>query len=156
MLWLLGGLSGPPESDSRRKLVLAACDCAELALKHVPEGEDRPRKAINTARRWARQEDGVNLDEVRGAADAAAAYAAAYAAYAAADATYATDAAAYAAYTADADADAAYAAYAAADAAWAADAAAYAAYAADAARTHTHARCADIVRRHYPAPPEIT
>ena len=40
----------------RQQLVFAACDCAELALPFVPEGEDRPRLAIETARRWARGE----------------------------------------------------------------------------------------------------
>jgi len=94
-----------------------------------------------------------------------AAYAAAYAAYA--DAAYADDAAAYAAYADAAAAAYAYAAYAAyavayaddaaayaayADAAYADDAAAYAAYAdaADADRTKILAKCADIVRKHYP------
>ena len=42
MLWLLGKQSGPPESKSRKKLVLSACKCARLALKHVPKGEKRP------------------------------------------------------------------------------------------------------------------
>lgn len=53
----------------RQELVLAACDCAETALRYVPEGEDRPRLAIETARRWARGE--ATVEEVR-AADAAA------------------------------------------------------------------------------------
>lgn len=39
-----------------RELTLAACDCAETALRFVPDGEDRPRLAIETARRWARGE----------------------------------------------------------------------------------------------------
>ena len=108
MLWLAGRVAGPPGDARRVPLVLAACDCAELALVHVPAGEDRPQIAVATARRWARGE--ATLDEVRTAADAADAYAAAYAA---------VDAAYYAAYAA---------AYAAADAA--ADAAAAAAYAA--------------------------
>jgi len=181
MLWLAGRVAGPPGDARRVPLVLAACDCAELALVHVPAGEDRPQIAVATARRWARGE--ATLDEVRTAADAADAYAAAYAAvdaayyaayaaaYAAADA--AADAAYAAAYAADAyayaaayAADAAYAAYAAAyaaadaaaDAAYAAYAATYAAayaYAA-AARADTLARCADLVRAHYPTPPEIT
>lgn len=107
-------------------LVLAACAAARTALVHVPEGETRPRIAIETAERWARGE--ATAEEVRNAAAAAdAAYAAAYTA---ADAAYA------AAYTAAAAA----AAYAAADAAYAAadadDAAAYTAadaYAVDAA-----------------------
>jgi hypothetical protein len=112
MLWLAGRVG-----VDRRQLVLAACACAETALMHVKPGEDRPRKAIETARAWCRGE--ATIEGVRAAADAAAAYAA-YAAYA--DAAYA----AYAAY-ADA-ADAAYAAYAAyaAAAAYAADDAAYA------------------------------
>src|SRR3990167_9889790 len=81
MLWLVGFLSGEPESDSRKRLVLAACECARLALPHVRKGEDRPRIAIETAEQWARGEDGVTLSQVRRAADDAAAYA--YAAYAA-------------------------------------------------------------------------
>ncbi len=104
MLWLAARVG-----VDRKTLVLAACDCAEPALKYVPKGEDRPRKAIETARAWC--EGRATLKEVRSAAFAArAADAAAYAAAAA-------DAAAYAAYAADA-----YAAYAAADAADAADA----------------------------------
>jgi hypothetical protein len=72
----------------RRLVVLAVCDCAETALVHASPGEDRPRFAIETARRWARGD--ATIGEVRAAAydaaaaDAAAAYyAAAYAAYAA-------------------------------------------------------------------------
>ena len=168
MLWLLGRLAGPLESESRRRLVLCACECARLSLHYVPAGEDRPRVAIETAERWARCEAGVTLDDVRAAAYAAAyaadaadaavavAYAAdaAYAAYAYAAYAYAADAAYAAAYAADA-------AYAAACAAYAADAAVYAAYAADAAayaadaRARTLRECADIVRRHYPEPPVI-
>ena len=75
MLWLLGRLSGPPESASRRKLVLAACQCARLALRYVRAGDMRPLAAIETAERWARGEDGVALETVRNAT--AAAYAAA-------------------------------------------------------------------------------
>ncbi len=85
MLWL----AARAEVD-RRLVVLAACECARLALPYVPSGEDRPRAAIETAERWTRGE--ATMAEVRGAA--AYAYAAAYAAYAAA---YAADAAAYAA-----------------------------------------------------------
>ena len=92
----------------RKVLVRIACDCARTALRFVPEGEDRPRLAIEAAERWTLGE--ATIDEVRAAADAAAAYAAADVYAAAADA-YA--AAAYAAYAAYAD-YAAYAAYAAA------------------------------------------
>ena len=104
MLWLLGKLSGPPESESRKELVLIACQCARTALKYVEKGDEkRPLKAIQTAEKWAK--GAATIEEVR----AAAAYAA-NAAYAAADA-------AYAAYAASAVAHAAYAANAAANAA---------------------------------------
>jgi hypothetical protein len=104
----------------RKLVVLAACDCAELALKHVPAGENRPREAIETARAWTRGE--ANIEQVRDAA-------------AAADA-----AAAYAAAAADAAGAAAYAAEAAADAA----------DAAGAARTKVRRQCADLVRARIP------
>ena len=81
MLWLVGQLSGPPESASRKALVLAACACARLALPHVPASEERPRIAIETAEQWARGENGVMLDNVKRAAADAAAYTAADAAY---------------------------------------------------------------------------
>jgi hypothetical protein len=152
MLWILGKLSGPPESDARKQLVLTACACARLSLPHTKD--PRVLACIETAERWARgQATIVELREARAAA-AAAAYAAAAAAYAAAAAAAAAYAAA--AYAADADADAAYAD---ADAAYAA-----AAYAADAdadadaaayARTGTLAACADLVRWDYPDPPIV-
>ena len=73
MLWLVGKLSGPTESPSRKKLVLCACECARLSLKYVKEGELRSLKAIETAEKWARGEDGKSLQEVKNAASAAAA-----------------------------------------------------------------------------------
>jgi len=157
MLWLLGRLSGEPGSAKRKRLVLCCCQCARLALTHVPAGEDRPRLAIETAERWARGE-GPTLSDVRAAADAAdAAYAAYVAAYA--DAAYAAYAAyaAHAAHAVHADAAcAAYAADAAASAvAHAAGDAYYAAYVASDARAKTLAECADIVREHYPQPPRL-
>jgi len=89
MLWLLGKLSGKPESVSRKKLVLVACQCARLALPYAKEGELRPLRAIEVTEAWARGDEGIRREDVRKAADAAdaaadAAYAAAYAAYAAA------------------------------------------------------------------------
>ena len=98
----------------RKILVRIACDCARTVLRFVPEGEDRPRIAIETTERWIVGE--ATIEEVRkartDAADAyAAAAAAADAATAAADAaTAATDAAADAAAAAAADAAAAAAA----------------------------------------------
>jgi len=180
MLWLLGKLSGPPGSDSRKQLVLIACDCAELAWQCQRTGETKSQKAIAVARSWASGDSNITLSDVMRAASAAAdaaaddaaddaAYAAAATAYAAADAAAtavdaaataayaAAGAAAYAAYAAaDADADAADAAYADADTATA-YATAYAAYAAaaDAARTETLRQCANIVRVHCPGPPEL-
>jgi len=132
-------------------LVKIACACARTALKFVPEGENRPRIAIETAERWIVGD--ATIEEVRlarnAAADAYAAYAYAYAyAASAADAAYA---AAYAAAAADA-ADAyaatyayAYATYAYDDAA-AADAAA--ADAAAAAHRQANVRMCEIVRAH--------
>ena len=151
LLWLCGKMADKPNWPTRKEVVLAACDCAELALKYVPEGEEHPRKCIEATRAWA--SGNATLDEVRTVRRFRL-----YAAYAAADAAAyaAADAAADAAYAADAADAAADAAYAAADAADAADAAcaAYAAYAAagayaaaDAARTKTLAKCAVLVRK---------
>ena len=150
MMWLLGELSGPPESDSRKKLVMCACACARLALRHVPCGDERPRRAIEVAEAYCRGE--ATLDDVRAAAYAAYAYAPAGVAAAA----YAAHAAYNSAYAAAADAGGAAnnSAYAAAGGAYAAGAA-YAATAAAAAADQIHGECADIVRRHYPTAPEL-
>ena len=128
MLWLLGKLSGPSESDSRKKLVLCACECARLALPLVPPTKSQPRIAVETAETWA-SGGSATLDDVRAAS-------------AAADAASASAAAAFAAASASAAADAA-SAFASADAA-------------DAdARKGTLSKCADIVRKHYPQPPQL-
>ena len=130
MLWLLGQLAaGEPESQSRRKLVACAADCAALALPNWEAkypNDRRVRDCIEACHAWSRGE--ITTEQLRAAARAASA---AYAAYAAASA--------------------AYAAYAADDA-YAADAAAYADHAAWAA---TLVRSADIVREHYPKPPTL-
>jgi hypothetical protein len=145
MLWLLGRQACPAWSDSRKPLVLAACECARLALPYTKD--PRVFKCIETTEAWTRGE--ATVEEARKAQDAVAA-----AAVAAADAVAyaAAAAAAYAAYAA--------AAYAAAAAAYAADAAAYAAaayaaYAAYAARKMVLKQCADIVRKHYPKAPVL-
>ena len=127
MLWLVGRISGKPESAKRKKLVLCACECARLALVHVPKGENRPLKAIETAEAWARGE--ATIDELRGARGEA------WQCYATATATA----------TAAAAAD--YAAAACADYA--------AACAAACARKDTLKKCADIVRKHYPKVPVV-
>jgi hypothetical protein len=149
MLWLLGRLSGKPESTRRKKLVLCVCDCAALALKHSGKNRKFCEKAINTAKAWARGK--ATIKEVQ-------------AAICATDDTYVTFSAddAYAAY-------AAYTAYAiAASAAYVASATvAYATYcAADSvyARKNTlkkpeedspAMKCANIVRKHYPKAPKF-
>ncbi len=136
MLWLVGRLSGEPDNEKRRKLVLCSCRCARLALPHVRKGEDRPLKAIETAEAWARNEDGVTLEEVMAAAaDTYTAYIsyAAHISYVATNAAYA----------------AANASYVAANTAYVvAKAAAYE----DAydSRQKTLKQCADIVRQYYP------
>ena len=129
MLWLAGKFSGPSGDQRRRKLVLAACECAQLSLAYVKPGEKRPAEALKIATAWAMGEI-VTLDELRVAADAAAD----------ADAADADDACAAAAA-----ANSTYAAYA--------DDAACATYAA--ARNKTSKQCADIVRKHYPKAPEL-
>ena len=75
LCWLTGRMEGKAGWPTRKQIVLAACDCAELALPFVKKGEERPRKAIETARAWVRGE--ASIDEVRTAAAAAASYASA-------------------------------------------------------------------------------
>ena len=87
MLWLAGKFSGPSGDQRRRKLVLAACECAQLSLAYVKPGEKRPAEALKIATAWAMGEI-VTLDELRVAA---------YAAYAATSAADAANAATYAA-----------------------------------------------------------
>ncbi len=156
MLWLAGRTAGPPGSDSRRPLVLAACACARTALPLYESrrpGDLRPRRAIEVAEAWTRGE--ATLDEVRVAAgdayDASCAVSAA--------GTYFASAAAASASAAAASAFATYAASAAASAASAVAAvaavAAYASSSAASARARTLAELADIVRAHYPTPPSM-
>lgn len=74
MLWLCGKMEGKKGWSTRQEIVLAACDCAELALpifeKKYPE-DKRPRKAIETARLWAQGK--ATIEEVKEARRAAAA-----------------------------------------------------------------------------------
>jgi hypothetical protein len=143
MLWLIGKLSGAPESDARKKLVLAACDCAALPLPHATSVA--AALCLETARKWARGE--ATIEELREARKVAAAAAAA-AFSAAADAAAAAFSAAFSAAAAAAAAfSAAFSAAAVADAA---DAAAF-----SAVRCEMLQKCADIVRQHYPSPPKI-
>ena len=151
MLWYIGKLAGSPSTESRKKLVLCACECARLALKHVPVGEEHPRIALETAEAWAR--GNASLKEVQAAAKAAwAAAGAAGAAWAAAEA--AALAAAKAAWAAETAAETV--SFVAETAAWAAAKAAKAAEtSAWVARFTTLNACADIVRKHYPTIEEL-
>jgi hypothetical protein len=111
-----------------KKVVFAACQCVRLALPRVRAGENRPRKAIETAEAWCKGK--AKRKDVRDAAYAALAYA-----------------------DTPADIDAAYAAFAYTDTPADIDAtftsAIYTAIAAPtAARATKLSKCADIVRQH--------
>ena len=142
MLWL-----AVRAKIGRRVVVNAACACARTALQYVPAGEERPRRAIETAEAWARGDE--NLEAVRAAATAAKRFGVSSASASAAFAAYAAAAAAYAFA-----ASAASGAYAAATAAvYAADAAALAAANDDMeiARARVLAECAELVRAYISA-----
>jgi hypothetical protein len=129
--------------DRRRPLVLAAVECARLALPAFEQNhpnDHRPREALNIAEKWGRGEAVTRRDIV----DAARAARAARIAHddSTAQAPYA---AAYVAVCADSEAAAGFAADAAhTDAAHAADR--------TAAQYALLAQCANIVRRHLPTP----
>ena len=144
MLWLLGKLSGPPQSKSRKKLVFTSCKCARLAWPYVQE-ENRPvvKRCLETAESWA-QDKGATLEEVIAVANDA--YISAKAAKAA-----------YAAWAANAAAEAARAVTHPLYAAWAAAYVAYAtAYAAAlATQEKILKKCAEIVYGDYPHAPKL-
>lgn len=149
MLWILGRLSGEPGSDARRRLVLCAVECAALApAAKLPSVEEARQTCLRTAAAWARGTAGIQ--QLRSAADAAYDAATAASCTSDADAAHASDASAGCAYAYATHGDVAKAAAnAAADAA--------SAYAADAnATAQILMRAADIVRRHYPAPPDLS
>jgi len=130
MLWLLA-----QREVKRERLVIAACKCARLVLKHATD--PRVETCIVTTEKWARGK--ATIQEVRDAASAANAAAA-----------HAVGAAACAA----AAANAAVAANASAAAANAVGAVAHAA-AEEAAWVETMKKCANIVREEFPNPPRL-
>ena len=65
--WLIIGASWLRINETL--LAHAGCDCAELALRFVPDGEERPRHAIDVKRRHL---SGTASDEELSAAWAAA------------------------------------------------------------------------------------
>ena len=158
MLWLAGLLR-----IDRNLLVLTACDCAEPALRYVPESESRPAEALRVARAWCNGEATSAEVQVAAVASAEASVAAAYA-YAAEIAAADIDEIAAADIDAVASANAAVAAADAANAAnatnvfaaangtynaayTAAYAAAYAATDAAAARLASLKHSAELVRK---------
>ena len=80
-LWCMRAL--PPEYDDQARLLV--CDIAERALRFVPDGENRPRIAIETARRFSRGEATNSELTAAWAAAGDAAWAAAWAAARAAE-----------------------------------------------------------------------
>jgi hypothetical protein len=89
MLWLAGRCTTPGSAE-HRAVVAAAADCAAEVLGYIPPGEERPRFAIETARRWVRGEATIeecytaHLDAAAAAGDPATVAARAAAAAAAA------------------------------------------------------------------------
>lgn len=59
------------EIGTRRDRTHVICDCAATALKYVPRGEDRPRLAIEAARKYANKPTPENLNKLNVAAWAA-------------------------------------------------------------------------------------
>jgi hypothetical protein len=103
MLWLCARMIDQRGWPGPTAVVLAACACAETALRFVPWGERRPAEAIRIARAWTRGQ--ATQFQARVAAEGAtypgdAVYCAEdVAAFAAGDAAYAAQAAAYVAGT---------------------------------------------------------
>jgi hypothetical protein len=94
-----------PDKEDHRALALWATDCAEHVLPHFEEtypNDNRPRKAVEAGRAWARGE--IKMSEARVAVHAAAAHMAPHAPHAA---TYAVTAATSAAVPSDVTAAAA-------------------------------------------------
>ena len=166
LLWFSAHMIGKNGWPTHQQIVLASCQCARLAIKHVKSGEVRPLKAIETVEAWARGE--ATLEQVRDAGYATdytehndTAYCAAQAAHAVAWAVYAKE-----------DGCCFRLAQAASDAAsWAASASGYAIFKVhletsdftsmargrrEGVEKATLRECADIVRRMLSVPVELT
>jgi hypothetical protein len=63
LLWLVGHMAGRAGWPTRAQVVIAACECVEPALRRVPAGEERPRRAIEAARAWADGKIGEDVVE---------------------------------------------------------------------------------------------
>jgi hypothetical protein len=82
--WMLWLITWTTLNQDDPRLRMMACDFAEAALIYVPAGEDRPRQAIECARRFAAGDATHEEMAAARAAARAAAWAAAWAAGAAA------------------------------------------------------------------------
>lgn len=141
MLWAMKSKSITGGSDSHRKLVLLACECARLALPLAGKGEDILLKAIETTEAWARGDNSITLEFlkdlayfaflVEGNRGNSVLYAVLAAVYPTHSAHYSAFAATYAALTI---------AYVQAD---------------THVQLYTLKKCADIVRKYYPEAPEV-
>jgi len=96
MLWFAAHMIGKKDWPTHQQVVLAACQCARTALKHIPDGEARPALAIRVTEEWC--EGKATLEQVRAAANALygvtqddTVYCAGRAAYSAAWAVFATE-----------------------------------------------------------------
>ena len=67
LLWFVCAM----EIGTIRERIHVICDCAATALKYVPKGEDRPKKAIEAARAYADKPTVENLQLLNAAGDAA-------------------------------------------------------------------------------------
>ena len=72
MIWYLGKKLGTPGYPDINQIVLLACWCARRSLRFVPEGEDRPRLAIEAAEKCAKNPTEENRAAAWAAAGAAA------------------------------------------------------------------------------------
>ena len=97
LLWFCTHMINHPGWPTHQEVVLASCQCARLALRHIKPGEKRPLRAIETAEAWARGH--ATLEQVQRAGHKArcltgvndVTYLAAQAAHSAAWAVYATE-----------------------------------------------------------------
>jgi hypothetical protein len=69
LLWFSAHMIGKNGWPTHQQIVMAACQCARLVIKHVKSGEMRPLKAIEMSEAWARGE--ATLEQVRNAGEAA-------------------------------------------------------------------------------------
>ena len=98
LLWFAAHMIGKDGWPTHQQLVLASCQCARLAIKHVKSGETHLLKVIETTEAWAHGEvtpeqviDAVNAAEHVSHGDDNASYCAAEALKSAAWAVYARE-----------------------------------------------------------------